>query len=101
MSPQTAKVMVLVAGGLMFAAIGVRHSQIDDPFRFAWAAGAITLFLSLLADVAPEVAGPFAALVLMAVYWKNRGVLGAATPLGERGKAFGSNLAPATSGGSG
>lgn len=64
----------------MFAAIGIKRSQISDPFKFAWAAGVITLFLSVLADVAPEIAGPFAILVLMAVYWKNRGVIGSVLP---------------------
>ncbi len=80
MSERTAKTMVLVAGALMFAAIGIRRSSIPDPFRFAWAAGVITVFLSLLADVSPEVAGPAAILVLLAVYAKNRGVLGSVLP---------------------
>jgi hypothetical protein len=75
-NPNTARTLVLVSGGLMFAAIGIRRSQISDPFRYAWAAGVITLFLSLLADIAPEVAGPSALLVLLAVYWSHRGTLG-------------------------
>lgn len=80
MSGNGAKTWVLVAGGLMFAAIGLRRDKIDDPFRFAWAAGVVTLLLSVMADLAPEIAGPFALLVLMAVYWRNRGVLGSALP---------------------
>lgn len=80
MTPATAKTIVLVSGGLMFAMIGIKKDTIPDPFRFAWAAGVITLGLSVLADVAPEVAGPFAILVLMAVYWKNKGVLGSVLP---------------------
>jgi hypothetical protein len=91
MSERAAKTMVLVAGGMMFAAIGIKRGQIADPFRFAWAAGVITVFLSVLADIAPEVAGPFALLVLMAVYWKNRGVIGSVLPK--------SNETPATSAG--
>lgn len=75
MSATSSKTWVLLAGGLMFAAIGLRRNQIADPFRFAWAAGVITLLLSVLADVAPEIAGPFAILVLMAVYWRNRDTL--------------------------
>jgi len=81
-SDTAAKSVVLVAGGLMFAAIAIRRSTIPDPMRFAWAAGAILLFLSLLSDISPQVAGPAAILVLMAVYWRNRGVIGGATPLG-------------------
>lgn len=80
MSERTAKTMVLLAGGLMFAAIGIKHDAISDPFRFAWAASAITLFLSLLADISPPIAGPAAILVLLAVYAKNRGVLGSVIP---------------------
>jgi hypothetical protein len=79
-SPQSAKTMVLVCGALMFAAVALRRQTIQDPFRFAWAAGVITLGLSVLADIAPEIAGPFALLVLMAVYWKNRAVLGSLNP---------------------
>lgn len=80
MSPNTAKSVVLLTGALMFAAIGIRRQQIADPFRFAWAAGVITIGLSLLADIAPEVAGPFAILLLIAVYWRNKGALGSVIP---------------------
>lgn len=80
MSEKSAKTVVLLAGALMFAAIGIRRKQIPDPFRFAFAAGVITLGLSVAADVAPQIAGPFALLVLTAVYWRNRGVLGSAIP---------------------
>jgi hypothetical protein len=79
-SSSTAKSIVLVSGGLMFAMIGIKKDTISDPFKFVWAAGVITLGLSVLADVAPEIAGPFAILVLMAVYWKNRGALGSVLP---------------------
>lgn len=87
MSATTSRTLVLVAGGLMFAAIGLRRDRIADPFKFAWAAGVVTLFLSVLADVAPEIAGPFALLVLMAVYWRNRGLIGASTPLGSASRS--------------
>lgn len=80
MSPSSAKTVVLTAGGLMFAAVALKRSTIPDPFRYAWAAGVITLGLSVLADLAPEIAGPFAILVVMAVYWKNRSTLGSLVP---------------------
>ena len=80
MSPNTSRTIVLVAGAFMLAAIALRRDQIGDPFRYAWAAGVITLGLSLLSDIAPEIAGPFAILVLMAVYWRNRGVIGSVLP---------------------
>ncbi len=80
MSSSTAKTVVLIAGGLMFAMIGIKRDSIPDPFRYAWAAGVIVLGLSVLADISPEVAGPFAILTLLAVYWKNQGVLGSVIP---------------------
>jgi hypothetical protein len=86
MSPNSARLLVLVSSGLMFAAIGLRRDRIDDVFKYAWAAGVITLGLSVLADTVPEVAGPAAVLVLMAVYWRNRGVIGAGTPIGALAK---------------
>ena len=76
MSKQSANTLVLVTGGLLFAFVALKRDKISDPFKFAWAAGVITLGLSVVADLAPEIAGPFALLLLMAVYWKNRGVLG-------------------------
>lgn len=76
MSERTAKTVVLLAGALMFAAVAIKRDTIPDPFRFAWAAGVITLGLSVLADISPEVAGPAALLVLIAVYWRNKGVIG-------------------------
>jgi hypothetical protein len=72
--------MVLVAAAFMFAAIAIKRQALPDPYRFAWAAGLITLGLSVLADTVPEVAGPAAILILMAVYWRNRGVLGSVLP---------------------
>lgn len=97
MSPSSAKTLVLVTGGLMLAIIGLRRSAFPDPFKAAWGAGVITLFLSVLADVAPEVAGPAAILVLLAVYWKHKGVLGSVVPSSSNvgataAKPFGSNL---------
>lgn len=96
MSPQTAKTMVLLTGALMFAAIGIKRTTIPDPFRFAWAAGVITLGLSVLADVAPEIAGPLAILVLLAVYAKNRGVIGSVLPTAANTQTVGAPAAATT-----
>lgn len=76
MSPQAGKTWVLVAAGLMFGILFVKRDSFGDVFKAAWAAGVVVLALSVLADVAPEIAGPAALLVLMAVYWKHRGALG-------------------------
>ena len=80
MTTSTAQTVVLVSGGLMLAYAVQRKSA-----KKAYAAGVITLGLTFLADVAPEVAGPFAALVVMYL----------ATREGLFGKVFG-GVAPAS-----
>lgn len=76
MSKSSANTLVLVTGGLLFAFVALKRDKLADPYRFAWGAGVVTIGLSVVADLAPEIAGPFALLLLMAVYWKNRGALG-------------------------
>ncbi len=82
MTASSAKTIVLVTAGVMFAVVGLKRSSLPDPFRYAWAAGVITLGLSVVADVAPEIAGPFAVLLLMAVWYRNRSTLGTLNPAG-------------------
>ena len=98
MSSSSAKTLVLVTAGLLFAAIAVKRNSIADPYRYAWAAGVITIFLSILADIAPEIAGPFAVLLLFAVYVKNRKVLGPLVPTIANTKAASTSSAAATGG---
>jgi hypothetical protein len=83
MSERSAKTIVLVTGAFLFAAVFLKRDQIHDQFRYTWAAAVITLGLSVLADLAPEIAGPFALLTLIAVYWRNRGLLGSRTAFGS------------------
>lgn len=79
MTTSTAETIVLVCGGLMLA-----YAVQQKSARKAYAAGAVTLGLSLLADVAPQVAGPFA--VLLALYLAQRDKV--------FGKVFGGVAAP-------
>lgn len=79
MTSSSAQTVVLVSGGLMLAYAVQKKST-----RKAYAAGVITLGLTFLADVAPEIAGPFAILV----------VLFLATKYGLFGNVFG-GVAPA------
>ena len=70
---------VLVAGGLMTSYVLLQGAS--DPagrYRQLWAVGALTLGLSVAADFVPEIAGPFALLVLLAAATReaNRGKLG-------------------------
>jgi hypothetical protein len=60
LNPDTAKRVVLVSVALM-AGAGVLKS--GATFSRLWAAGAVGLGLAVLADFAPTIAGPLAALV--------------------------------------
>lgn len=78
MTPSTAQTIVLVSGGLMLAYAVQKRSA-----KKAYAAGAVTLGLSFLADVAPQVAGPFALLLLLYLAQKEKlfgNVFGGITP---------------------
>lgn len=70
MSPSTvqARKMVLVSSLLLFAISIYRNRQAEEPavtFRRLWATGVVALLLSLLADFAPKIAGPFALLTVL------------------------------------
>lgn len=67
MTPSTAQTIVLVSGGLMLAYAVQKKSA-----KKAYAAGAVTLGLSFLADVAPQVAGPFALLLVLYLAQKEK-----------------------------
>lgn len=69
MSPSRvqARKMVLVSAFLL-AAISVyrdRKSGAGDTFRSLWGVGVVSLVLSILADFAPTIAGPFAMLTVL------------------------------------
>lgn len=62
-----ARKMVLVSA-FALAAIAVyrdRKQGAGDTFHALWGVGVLSLMLSLLADFAPTVAGPFAALTVL------------------------------------
>lgn len=62
-----ARKMVLVSA-FALAAIAVyrdRQQGAADTFRALWGVGVLSLLLSLLADFAPTIAGPFAALTVL------------------------------------
>lgn len=48
----------------------------EQTFRSLWAVGALTVGLAIFADFVPEVAGPFALLVLIAMAARNTGSFG-------------------------
>lgn len=73
MTPASSRTVVLVSGGLMLTFVAL---QPGPKYRRAWAAGVITLGLSVASDLVPEIAGPFAILVVLALAARQRGTLG-------------------------
>lgn len=77
MTPEQASRVVFVSGTIMAVYVLLRGRKNGaDPFRSLWAVGALTLGLAVAADFAPQVAGPFALLVLVAMIARNRGAIG-------------------------
>lgn len=63
-----ARKMVLVSTFALLLLSVYRDRKTSDPqgtFRMAWGVGVVGMFLSLLADFAPQIAGPFAALTVL------------------------------------
>lgn len=71
------RAIVLVGGALMFVFVALAPSSVPGgKFKRAWAAGVVLIALSLLTDIAPQVAAPATVLVLLALAAKQRGELG-------------------------
>lgn len=76
MTERGAKAVVIGATGLMFVFIALDKTGTTPKAKRVWAAAAVSLGLSLTADIAPDIAAPFAALVLFAMAVHNRGAIG-------------------------
>jgi len=64
-SPQQAARIVFLAGAVEATYVLIRHRQgAEGTFKSLWAVGVLTLGLAVFADFVPQVAGPFAILVL-------------------------------------
>jgi hypothetical protein len=65
-NPETARRLVLLSLGTMFAVTTMRHQQGKlggSTYRRLWATGVLAILLSMFADFVPEVAGPLALLI--------------------------------------
>jgi hypothetical protein len=80
MTSEQASRIVLLSGAGMATFTLIQASREGRPnertFRTLWAIGLLTLGLAIFADFVPEVAGPFALLVLIAMAVRNTGALG-------------------------
>lgn len=96
-SEQAARV-VFTAGMIECGYVLLRGSRggLDDgaTYKSLWAIGLLTLGLAVFADFVPQVAGPFALLVLVAMIVRNRGELGGV--ISGKGHPSSSSSQPAT-----
>lgn len=79
MDSQQATNTVFITGGVMVVFTLAEHhfSPADfDLYKQLWAVGALTLVLAITADFVPEVAGPLALLILVAMAIKKGKYLG-------------------------
>lgn len=75
MSPSTGRQMVLVSLIVTAAVVGYDLTRGElrgaaaagEAFRTIWAVSLLFLLLAILADISPELAGPFAGLIALAV----------------------------------
>lgn len=80
MTPSGAHKAVVISGGLLasYTFVSAREEGLstEQTFKRLWGIGVITLGLAIAADFVPEIAAPFAILILIAMVAKNQGALG-------------------------
>lgn len=70
LSPDKVQARKMVLAGLLVLSIVTvykdrKSNDRADTFRVAWGVGVVGMFLSLLADFLPQIAGPFAGLIAL------------------------------------
>lgn len=80
MTTEQASRVVLLCGAGMGTFVLIQASRTQRPteatYKSLWAIGLVTLGLAVFADFVPQIAGPFALLVLIAMAARNSGALG-------------------------
>lgn len=89
MNPSQARQLTLVSlvitGGVVLYDLTKNREQLgsDQSFRAVWSLGLLALLMSVLADLMPQLAGPFAGLVALSVIIGRKGVLGSIVKVGD------------------
>lgn len=102
MTSEQASRVVFVSGAGMATFVLIQAARDKRPqertYKSLWAIGLLTIGLSVFADFAPQVAGPFALLALVAMATRNTGALGSVIGGGPavRGSASTASRPPAT-----
>lgn len=92
MNPATARstvlVSFLVSGGVIVYDIVSNGQKLtgEQEFRAIWALSLLFLLLAMMADLVPELAGPFAALVTLAILIGRQAALSAIVNVGVKTK---------------
>lgn len=83
---QAVLVSMFVTGGVVTYDLLQQKEQLgpDDFFRAVWSLALLFLLLAMLADTLPELAGPFALLVALAVVMGRKGVVSAIVSKGSK-----------------
>lgn len=99
---QLVLVSMLVSGGVVtYDLLANKENLSDDQkFRAVWSLALLFLLLAMAADTVPEIAGPFAGLVMLAIVVGRQGTLGrivaigggAAAPKGKPAGTSGRNV---------
>lgn len=77
--------MVFVGAGVTAAVVVASTEGEEARFRALWAIGLLSVGLAALADFAPQLAGPFAAMVAVAAVARHPGALGRRLGFGDGG----------------
>lgn len=83
---------VVVVALVAYDVVG-KNLEGKDAFRALWGAGLLFIMLSFLADVVPQIAGPFSLLVLVSALIARQSLLYKIVGVGTLGSALG-NLSP-------
>lgn len=75
--------MLLSGGVIMYDLLKHKDSLgADQSFRAVWSMALLFLLLAIMADVAPELGGPFALLVMLAILIGRKGALSSIVGVG-------------------
>lgn len=105
MSSEQASRIVLLCGAGMGTFVLIQAAREgraqEKTYKSLWAIGLVTLGLAVAADFVPQIAGPFAVLVLIAMAARNSGAIGSVIGGRTTTRSSSSRATPKSSGASG
>lgn len=82
---QVVLISMLVSGGVIMYDVFKHQDKLgpDQTFRAVWSMALLFILLAILADTAPELAGPFAGVVTLAILIGRQGALSSIVKVGS------------------